>query len=63
LAAFDAIVRGAVELGGTISGEHGVGSLKRDYLSTMLGPAERALLGRIKTAFDPHGILNPGKAI
>jgi glycolate oxidase len=63
LAAFDAIVRGALELGGTISGEHGIGSLKRDYLSAMLGPAERALQSRIKAAFDPHGILNPGKAI
>ncbi|MEI9936171.1 MAG: FAD-linked oxidase C-terminal domain-containing protein [Pseudomonadota bacterium] len=63
LAAFDSIVRSAVELGGTISGEHGVGSLKRDYLGAMIGEAERALLGRIKAAFDPHGILNPGKAI
>jgi len=62
-AAFDDIVRAAVELGGTISGEHGVGSLKRDYLGLMLGEPERALLGRIKAAFDPNGILNPGKAI
>ena len=63
LAAFDSIVLGALELGGTISGEHGVGLLKRDYLGRMVGEAERALLARIKAAFDPHGILNPGKAI
>jgi len=61
--AFDRIVRAAVELGGTITGEHGVGSLKRDYLSAMLGQNERALMRRIKDSFDPRGILNPGKAI
>jgi len=61
-AAFEDIVHGAVALGGTITGEHGVGMLKRDYLPTMLGAAERALMHRIKAAFDPHGILNPGKA-
>lgn len=63
LRAFDAIVRHAIELGGTISGEHGVGSLKRDHLGAMIGESERALLSRVKAAFDPHGILNPGKAI
>jgi len=63
LAAFEAIVHSAIELGGTISGEHGIGSLKRDYLGAMIGEAERALMARIKAAFDPHGILNPGKAL
>ncbi|HEY0463739.1 MAG TPA: FAD-linked oxidase C-terminal domain-containing protein [Polyangiaceae bacterium] len=63
LAAFDSIVHSAIELGGTISGEHGVGLLKRNYLAAMIGEDERALLGRIKAAFDPRGILNPGKAI
>ena len=62
-AAFDEIVRAAMDLGGSITGEHGVGSLKRDYLTAMVGEAERALMGRIKAAFDPRGILNPGKAI
>jgi glycolate oxidase subunit GlcD len=62
-AAFDAIVRDAVALGGSITGEHGVGSLKRDYLGAMFGEAERALMGRIKAAFDPRGILNPGKKV
>ena len=62
-AAFDEIVRAALELGGTITGEHGVGSLKRDYLTAMVGSAERALSRRIKAAFDPNDILNPGKAL
>lgn len=62
-AAFDEIVRDAMSLGGTISGEHGVGALKRDYLGAMVGEPERALMARVKAAFDPHGILNPGKAI
>jgi glycolate oxidase len=62
-AAFDDIVHAALALGGSITGEHGVGSLKRDYLTRAIGASERALLARIKAAFDPHGILNPGKAI
>jgi glycolate oxidase len=62
-AAFDDIVRAALVLGGSISGEHGIGSLKGGYLTAMVGEAERALMGRIKAAFDPRGILNPGKAI
>jgi D-lactate dehydrogenase (cytochrome)/glycolate oxidase len=63
LAAFDEIIRAALDLGGTITGEHGVGTLKQPYLTTMVGSAERALMGRIKAAFDPTGVLNPGKAI
>ncbi|OJY23702.1 MAG: FAD-binding oxidoreductase [Myxococcales bacterium 68-20] len=61
--AFDEIVRDAMRLGGTISGEHGIGSLKQAYLGPMVGEAERALMARIKAAFDPNGILNPGKAL
>jgi glycolate oxidase len=61
--AFDDIVRAALDLGGTITGEHGVGSLKRAYLSRMVGPAELSLMQQIKGVFDPNGILNPGKAL
>lgn len=63
LTAFEEILGEATKLGGTITGEHGVGSLKQKYLSTMMGDAERALMARIKAAFDPNGILNPGKAL
>jgi D-lactate dehydrogenase (cytochrome)/glycolate oxidase len=62
-AAFDAIVRASIALGGTITGEHGVGSLKTDFLTQMVGAQERALMARIKAAFDPRGILNPGKGL
>jgi D-lactate dehydrogenase (cytochrome)/glycolate oxidase len=62
-AAFDEIVRAAMDLGGTIAGEHGVGTLKQGYMRAMVGQAERELMLRIKAAFDPNGILNPGKAI
>jgi glycolate oxidase len=50
-----------VSLGGTISGEHGVGYVQRPYLPLALGPVERRLLRGIKQAFDPLNILNPGK--
>ncbi|MEG9225527.1 FAD-binding oxidoreductase [Aeromicrobium sp. Sec7.5] len=60
-ACFDQIVLAAIDLGGTVSGEHGIGSLKIDYLERQVGAAERALMHRIKTAFDPSGILNPGR--
>ncbi len=48
-------------LGGTISGEHGVGITKAPYLTKEIGPAELALMKNIKKTFDPNGILNPGK--
>jgi glycolate oxidase len=50
----------AIRLGGTITGEHGVGRLKRPWLGDYLGPDAMALNQRIKTALDPAGILNPG---
>jgi glycolate oxidase subunit GlcD len=62
-AAFGDIVRDAIALGGSITGEHGVGSLKTDFMSAMVGAPERALMRRIKAAFDPCGILNPGKGM
>ncbi|AXT86352.1 FAD-binding oxidoreductase [Aeromicrobium sp. A1-2] len=60
--AFDAIVRATLALDGTLSGEHGIGVLKAPYLSSQFGEVERALMSRIKAAFDPNGVLNPGKA-
>jgi len=51
----------AVEFGGTLSGEHGVGYAKAPYLSIALPPATIDVMRRIKTALDPKGILNPGK--
>ncbi|MBN9606868.1 MAG: FAD-binding protein [Actinomycetales bacterium] len=62
-AAADAVFRAALELGGTLTGEHGVGTLKRRWLADELGDDAVALQRRIKAAFDPNGILNPGKAI
>ncbi|MBP7735019.1 MAG: FAD-binding oxidoreductase [Spirochaetes bacterium] len=57
------IYRRAIALGGTITGEHGVGYIRRDYLGLALSPGEVDLLRRIKKAFDPKGILNPDKII
>jgi FAD/FMN-containing dehydrogenase len=51
----------AVRLGGTITGEHGVGSAKAEHLPLMRDAVHRSLLKRIKDAFDPQGIMNPGK--
>jgi FAD/FMN-containing dehydrogenase len=51
----------ALRLGGTISGEHGVGWLKRGQLEHQLGPVGFDLHNRIKQAFDPKNLLNPGK--
>jgi glycolate oxidase len=51
----------ALELGGTLSGEHGVGSLKRPYMPQALGQVSLEIQKRIKTALDPLNILNPGK--
>src|ERR671910_275742 len=58
--AFDAIMVAAIELGGTITGEHGVGRLKTASLQLQLGPEVMDLTRRVKAALDPHGILNPG---
>jgi glycolate oxidase len=60
-AAVAQILRAAVDLGGTITGEHGVGYAKRDFLEYEQGAELIALQRRLKTVFDPLGILNPGK--
>jgi glycolate oxidase len=59
--AFDEIMELGLALGGTITGEHGVGVLKARHLARQLGPDVLALSRRIKAALDPDGILNPGK--
>jgi glycolate oxidase len=51
----------ALGLGGTITGEHGVGATRRHYLSMALDEAQIELMRRLRTAFDPNNILNPGK--
>jgi glycolate oxidase len=62
-AAFGAVMDLALALGGTITGEHGVGRLKKDWLPAYLGPDVMALTRRIKDALDPDGILNPGAVL
>ena len=61
--AFDEIMDAALALGGTVTGEHGIGSLKVRHLGEQLGPDVLDVTGRIKAALDPDGILNPGKWI
>ena len=60
---FDRIMQLGLDLGGTITGEHGVGYLKREWLARELDPATRALHVAVKQAIDPTGILNPGKML
>jgi glycolate oxidase len=61
--AFDDILRAAIRLGGTITGEHGVGRTKKAALPEQLGEDVMALTRRIKDALDPDGILNPGAVL
>jgi glycolate oxidase subunit GlcD len=58
----EALFELALQLGGTISGEHGVGFVKRNWLERQLGPRAFELHTAIKHAFDPQNLLNPGKA-
>jgi glycolate oxidase len=62
-AAFDDVMRAAIDLGGTITGEHGVGRAKKGALPDQLGPDVMALTRRVKDALDPQGILNPGAVL
>jgi len=55
------IFRKTVELGGTISGEHGIGISKAPYLAMEAGPLGVSVMKRLKACFDPNGVLNPGK--
>jgi D-lactate dehydrogenase len=53
----------ALGLGGTLSGEHGIGLAKRDFMADAVDPAALALMRQVKAVFDPDGILNPGKLL
>jgi len=59
--AVEEIFAKVVELGGTLSGEHGIGNTKSKYLSLEIGPVEMQIMKNIKKIFDPNNILNPGK--
>lgn len=59
--AVDEIFTAALDVGGTLSGEHGIGITKRSYIGKALGEAGIRTLQAVKTALDPKGILNPGK--
>jgi glycolate oxidase len=63
VAAADEIFRIALEAGGTVTGEHGIGALKRHWVEREIGSRARDLSAGIKELLDPLGILNPGKAI
>ena len=60
-AAFGDVMDVALALGGTVTGEHGVGTLKARHLARQLGPDVMEITRAVKAALDPHGILNPGK--
>ena len=61
--AFDAVMRLGLDLGGTITGEHGVGLLKRDWLEREVGEVSMRVQHGIKDLLDPRGLLNPGKVL
>ncbi len=60
-AVFDKMYGKAIELGGLVSGEHGIGFAKKEFISTQYGKEYMELMLQIKLAFDPKNILNPGK--
>jgi FAD/FMN-containing dehydrogenase len=61
MAAGSEIMRRCIEVGGTVTGEHGIGLEKREYLRLMYSPADLAVMHRVRTVFDPKGLCNPHK--
>jgi glycolate oxidase subunit GlcD len=61
--AFDDILELGLSLGGTVTGEHGIGSIKVDWLEREVGPVSLSVQRAIKDALDPQGLLNPGKVL
>jgi glycolate oxidase len=61
--AFDDILELGLSLGGTVTGEHGIGSIKVDWLEREVGPVSLSVHRAIKDALDPQGLLNPGKVL
>lgn len=59
--AIESLMRTTVELGGTLSGEHGIGLSKQEFLPLEQGPELIGLQRDLKRTFDPRGLLNPGK--
>jgi D-lactate dehydrogenase len=57
----DEVFRAVLDLGGTLSGEHGIGFEKKEFVGLEIEPATLEMMRRIKRQFDPAGILNPGK--
>jgi glycolate oxidase len=57
------LYRAALELGGTVTGEHGIGLSRRDWLEVQRGPGAVGVMRAIKNALDPLGILNPGRVL
>ncbi len=58
---FRSVFQATIDLGGTLSGEHGIGLAKAPYMKMAFTPEEMALFKSIKMAFDPNNILNPFK--
>jgi glycolate oxidase len=55
------VMREVVALGGSISGEHGIGNKKSQFMELEIPPQEYEIMKRFKNYFDPKGIMNPGK--
>jgi glycolate oxidase len=57
------LYQAALDLGGTVTGEHGIGSARREWLEAQRGPDAVRVMRAIKAALDPQGLLNPGRVV